>query len=87
MLGKMDSQHVNNLVHALIMHFVDSSTMLFHASHIGFSSGIMLLSVCFICSLSQVRHAVIPNYPHYILHLAQNSYCLIRDAGRFEIYL
>lgn len=69
----MDSRLVNNLVHILIMHFVDSSTMLFRASHIGFSSGIMLLSVCFICFLTQVRYPVIPNYPHCILHLARNS--------------
>lgn len=69
----MDSELVNNLVHILLMHSVDSSAVLFRASHIGFSSGIMLLSVCFICSLTQVRYAVIPNYPHCILHLAQNS--------------
>lgn len=65
-IGKMDSQLVNNLVHILLMHFVDSSTMLFRASHIGFSSGIVLLSVCFICSLTQVRYAVIRNYPYCI---------------------
>lgn len=69
----MDFHLEYNLVHIPIKHLVDSSTMLFLASHIGFSSGIMLLSVCFICSLTQVRDAVIPNYPHCILHLAQNS--------------
>lgn len=63
MLGKIDFQCVNNLVHILIMGFVDSSTVLFHGSHIEFSSAIMLLSVCFIYSLSWGPSAVIPNYP------------------------
>lgn len=71
--GKTDTQLVNNLVHIPVMHFVDSFTILFHASLIGFSAGMMLLSGCFICSLSQVRFAIIPNYPHCISHLAQNS--------------
>lgn len=63
MLGKIDFQYVNNLVHILIMGFVDSSTVLFHGSHIEFSSAIMLLSVCFIYSLSWGPCTVIPNYP------------------------
>lgn len=70
MPGKMESQHANNLIVCiLIMHFVDSITVLFHASHIGFSSRIMLLSVCFIWSLSQVHYAVIPSNPrlHFTL--------------------
>lgn len=71
------------------MHFVDSGAMLFRGSHIGFSLGIMLLSVCFICSLSQVRRAPLSLItPHYILHLAQNSYGSITDAGgRLKFYL
>lgn len=63
MLGKIDFQCVNNLVHILIMGFVDFSTIPFHASHIEFSSVITLLSVCFIYSLSWGPCAVIPNYP------------------------
>lgn len=62
-LDKIDFQCVNNLVRILIMGFVDSSTVLFHASHIEFNSAIMLLSVCFIYSLSWGPRAVIPNYP------------------------
>lgn len=78
----MESQHVNNLVCILIMHFVDSITMLFHASHIGFSSRVMLLSVCFICSLGQVHYTVIPNNPplHFILSL---EFLLLDNRFRF----
>lgn len=46
---------LNNLVHIPLLQLVDSFTNPFHASRIGFSSGLMILSVCFICSLIRVR--------------------------------
>lgn len=46
---------LNNLFHIPILQLVDSFTNPFHGSHIGFSSRLMILSVCFICSLIWVR--------------------------------